>query len=112
MSLRDDLVLIHDMLDAAKEAVSFVRGKTRDDLNQDRKLVLSLVHLVEIIGEAAGKIGKKFQDSHPEIPWRVMVGMRNRLVHAYFDIDLDRVWDTANDDLPPLIEKLSKISGV
>lgn len=112
MSLRDDLILIHDMLDAAKEAVSFVQGKTRNDLNQDRKLALSLVHLVEIIGEAAGKVSQKFQDSHPEIPWRVMVGMRNRLVHAYFDIDLDRVWDTVSDDLPPLIEKLSKIAGI
>ncbi len=109
MPQRDDVVLLRDMLDAAKEAVSFAQGKTRADLHQDRKLVLSLVHLVEIVGEAAGKVSKKFQEAHSEIPWPVIVGMRNRLIHAYFDIDIDRVWDTVRDDLPPLIAKLEKV---
>lgn len=108
MPQRDDVVLLRDMLDAAKEAMSFAQGKTRPDLDQDRKLVLSLVHLVEIVGEAAGKVSKKFQEAHPEIPWPAIVGMRNRLIHAYFDIDLDRVWDTVQDDLPPLITGLEK----
>lgn len=109
MSRRDDVILLRDMLDAAKEAVSFVQGKERKDLDQDRKLVLSLVHLVEIVGEAAGKVSKKFQESHPKIPWAVMIGMRNRLIHAYFDIDPDRVWDTVNEDIPLLIIELEKI---
>ncbi len=108
MPRRDDTILVRDMLDAAKEAVSFVQGKQRGDLDKDRKLVLSIVHLVEIIGEAAGKVSKKFQDAHPEIPWPVIIGMRNRLIHAYFDVDLDRVWDTVRDDLPPLIVQLEK----
>ena len=76
---------------------------------QDRKLVLSLVRLVEVIGEAAGQVSKEFQTAHPEIPWPAIVGMRNRLIHAYFDIDLDRVWDTVKDDLPPLVASLEKI---
>ncbi len=111
MSQREDIVLLRDMLDAAKEAVSFAQGKNRGDLAKDRKLVLSLVHLVEIIGEAASKVREGFQEAHPEIPWAVIVGMRNRLVHAYFDVDLDRVWDTVKDDLPPLIARLEKIVG-
>jgi uncharacterized protein with HEPN domain len=78
-------------------------------LDKDRKLVLSLVRLVEVIGEAAGQVTKEFQAAHPEIPWPAIVGMRNRLIHAYFDIDLDRVWDTIKDDLPPLVASLEKI---
>lgn len=109
MPRRDDIILVRDMLDAAREAVSFVHGRGRGDLNEDRKLALSLVHLVEIVGEAAGKVSEKFQVMHPEIPWVVIIGMRNRLIHAYFDIDLDRVWDTVQEDLPSLAAKLEKL---
>ncbi len=91
MSRRDDANVLRDMLDAAKEAVSFAQGKQRADLDQDRKLILSIVRLVEVIGEAAGRISKEFQSSHPEIPWSAIIGMRNRLIHAYFDVDADRV---------------------
>lgn len=111
MPQREDSVLLHDMLDAAKEAASFAQGKKRGDLDKDRKLVLSVVHLVEIIGEAAGKVSRECQEAYPEIPWPVIVGMRNRLIHAYFDVDVDRVWDTVKDDLPPLITRLEKIVG-
>ena len=111
MPRRDDSVLIRDMLDAAKEAVSFAQGKQRGDLDKDRKLVLAVVRLVEIIGEAGGRVSKEFQKGHPDIPWPAITGMRNRLVHAYFDVDLDRVWDTVQDDLPLLISKLEKIAG-
>lgn len=110
MPQREDAFRLHHMLDAAKEAFSFVQGKERSDLDKDRKLVLSLVRLVEVIGEAAGSVSKEFQAAHPEIPWPAIVGMRNRLIHAYFDIDLDRVWDTVKDDLPPLVAGLEKIS--
>ena len=110
MPQREDAVRLHHMLDAAKEAFSFVQGKERSDLDKDRKLVLSLVRLVEVIGEAAGSVSKEFQTAHPEIPWPAIVGMRNRLIHAYFDIDLDRVWDTVKDDLPQLVASLEKIS--
>lgn len=110
MPRRDDNVLVRDMLDAAKEAISFVQGNQRGDLDKDRKLVLAVVRLVEIIGEAGGRVSKEFQKRHPDIPWPVITGMRNRLVHAYFDVDLDRVWDTLKDDLPLLIAQLEKIS--
>ena len=97
------------MLDAAREALQFVRGRTRLDLDKDRMLALSLVKLVEIIGEAAGKVSTASQEEHGEIPWHAIVAMRNRLIHAYFDIDLDRVWDTVTDDLPPLVNQLERI---
>ena len=99
MPQREDAVRLHHMLDAAQEACSFVQGKGRSDLDTDRKLVLSLVRLVEVIGEASGQVSKELQAAHPEIPWPAIVGMRNRLIHAYFDIDLDRV---RNDLLMPV----------
>lgn len=109
MPQREDAVRLNHMLDAAREAVSFVRGKQRSDLEGDRKLVLSLVRLVEIIGEAATQVTKELQETHTEIPWALIIGMRNRLIHAYFDVDIDRVWDTVKEDLPPLIVQLEKI---
>ena len=96
------------MLDAAREAVSFARNKNRSDLDSDRMLVLSIVKSIEIIGEAASTITKEFCEKHKEIPWANIIAMRNRLIHVYFDIDLDRVWDTVTDDLPPLIAVLEK----
>ena len=106
---KDDSLRARHMLDAAKEAVSFTQNKTRKTLNKDRMRALSLVRLIEIIGEAASQVSEDFQEKHPEIPWAQIVAMRNRLIHAYFDIDLDRIWDTVKEDLPPLVTKLEKI---
>ena len=105
---REDEVRLRHMLDAAREAVSFAKGRTRADLDRDRMLVLSIVRSVEIIGEAASKITKESQAAHPTIPWAVIIGMRNRLIHAYFDVDLDRVWTTVQNDVPSLIVELEK----
>ncbi len=108
---KDDQIRMQHMLDAAREAESFANNRSRSDLEQDRMLVLSLVKDVEIKGEAAAHVTDKTRDDHPEIPWVEIVGMRNRLIHAYFDIDLDRVWDTVIEDLPPLIHALENILG-
>ncbi len=61
---------------------------------------------LETIGEAASRISDTFRSAHPEIPWREIIGMRNRLIHAYFEVDIDKVWETIQDDLPPLIDHL------
>jgi uncharacterized protein with HEPN domain len=107
--LRDDFIRVRHMLDAAKEAISFTGNKTRDDLGSDRMLALSILKSIEIVGEAASKVTKESREEHPEIPWADIVAMRNRLIHAYFDIDLDRVWDTVTDDLPLLVSLLEDI---
>lgn len=109
MSEKEDEIRLRHMLDAAKEAISFVNDKTRSDLDNDRKLTLSLVKCIEIVGEAATKVTTVTRDQYPAIPWGEIITMRHRLIHAYFDIDLDRVWDTLTDDLPPLIEQLLEI---
>lgn len=97
------------MLESAREAVSFVQNQTRESLDKNRMLALSVVRLIEIVGEAATQVTREYQSQHSEIPWAQIVGMRNRLIHAYFDIDLDRVWKIVKDDLPPLVIKLEKI---
>jgi len=96
------------MIDAAKEVLSFAKNKNRKDLYTDRMLALSIVKSIEIIGEAASTVSKEFREKYKEIPWASIIAMRNRLIHVYFDIDLDRVWDTITDDLPPLIAILEK----
>jgi uncharacterized protein with HEPN domain len=97
------------MLDAALEIRHYVQSAAREDLNHDRKLLHSLVHLIEIIGEAATRVSDELQEEVPEIPWFVIKGMRNRLIHAYFDIDLDVVWSTCTSDIPPLVTELTKL---
>ncbi len=104
----DDDTRLHHMLDAAREATQFVQGKTRRDLEHNRQLVLALVKCVEIVGEAAAKVSSDIRCEHEQVPWRAIVGMRNRLIHGYYDIDLDRVWDTVTENLPPLIALLEK----
>ena len=106
---KDDLIRVRHMLDAAREALSFAKNKKRKDLDSDRMLALSLVKEIEIVGEAAANITKETKDKYLEIPWPNIVAMRNRLIHAYFDIDYDRVWDTVSDDLPNLISTLVRI---
>ena len=72
-------------------------------------LVLSLVKSVEILGEAASKVSEGLRNDYPDFPWREMVTMRNRLVHGYFDINLDIVWQTVVTELPPLIAALESV---
>ncbi len=109
MSRHESLVRYRHMLDNARQASAIASKRTRSDLDTDEMLSLALVRLLEVIGEAANRIPDEERVHHPEIPWVQIIGMRNRLIHGYFDIDLDRVWDTVVDDLPPLILLLQKI---
>ncbi len=104
--LRDDATRLHHMLDAAELAVAFSATHGREELEGDPLAILGLVKAVEIIGEAASRVTAAFQEQHPAIPWFATVSMRNRLVHAYFDMDLDILWDTVTVDLPILIRGL------
>jgi len=107
---REDKVRLRHMLDAAMEIRQYVQSSTRGDLDRDRKLVHSLVRLLEIIGEAANQVSQELRDSVSEIPWDVIIGMRNRLVHAYFSINLDVVWRTSTEDIKMLIAELKRLA--
>ena len=97
------------MIDAIKEVLLFSENKTLEDLKLDRILSLAVIKDIEILGEAANRISEEFKEEHDEIPWRVIVATRNRLIHGYFDIDLDVVWKTIEQSLPPLLKELRKI---
>jgi len=105
----DDRVRLRHMLDAAQEALTFTQGKQRQDIQADRMLALALVKEIEIIGEAASNISDEFRSSHPQIPWPKAIGMRHRLVHAYFEIDFNILWTTVIDAIPPLIAALERL---
>ncbi|MCF8176392.1 MAG: DUF86 domain-containing protein [Burkholderiaceae bacterium] len=105
----EDRVRLLHMIEAANEAIGFVADSTRFELEQDRKTLFAVIRCVEIIGEAAAKISEATRSSAPEIPWVAIVGMRNRLVHAYFDVDIDVVWKTVTVELPALKARLEAL---
>lgn len=85
----DDLVYIGHMLDMTRRASTALQGKSHVDYEADEIPQLGLTHLVQVIGEAARRVSSKFQQSHPEIPWRRIIGMRHRIVHDYMRVDED-----------------------
>ena len=108
MKEQDEVRLRH-MLDADREALAFVEGYTRGDLDTNQMLVRALSMSVGIIGEAAARVSLDEQNSHPEIPWPQVIGMRNRIIHAYFEVNLDILWETVIDKIPELIGQLEHI---
>lgn len=106
---KDDRVRLQHMRDAAKDALSFAAGRFRGDLDTDRMLTLSLLKCIEIVGEAANRISAELQGQHPQIPWPDIIGMRNRLVHTYYDVDLNILWRTVEENLPGLVADLEKV---
>ena len=111
MSKRDDRVSLVDMLNHAEEAVVLSSETSLNDLVADRVMQLALQKLVEIVGEAANRVSEETQQYYQEIPWPQIIGMRNRLVHGYDDVNLDILWKIIQNDLPPLIEQLKAIVG-
>jgi uncharacterized protein with HEPN domain len=111
MSRHDDLVRLRHMLDAARKAMTLAAGKTRAQVGADEIGQLALARLLEIVGEAAGKVSMEYRTAHPELPWTEMSDLRNRLAHAYFDVDLDVPLDIVAKDLPPLIGRVERLIG-
>jgi len=107
--LRNDHHRIRHMLEAARDAVEFTGSRSIGDLVADRALTLGIVKCIEIIGEAASNVSPDTRARLSQLPWKQARQMRNRLIHAYFDIDVTVVWKTVNEDLPSLIEHLDAI---
>jgi uncharacterized protein with HEPN domain len=106
---KDDWVYVGHMLDMSIQAREILSGKNRVDFNQEIVLQLALTHLIQVIGEAAQQVSKEFQDLHPQVPWREIIGMRHRLVHDYLNVDEDVVWEVVQNDLPQLVTILEEI---
>ncbi|MAS32456.1 MAG: hypothetical protein CL610_00530 [Anaerolineaceae bacterium] len=109
MSVTDNITRLRHILEACQKIMAFTDNESRDSLEADEKLQLSLVRLVEIIGEAASRTSHDFRQKYDQIPWAAIIGMRNRLVHAYFDVDLDVVWDTVIIAIPELYNQVQAV---
>lgn len=103
MPPEDDVRLRH-LIEAAETAIRFIKGRQRSDLDGDEMLRLALTKLVEIVGEAAKQVTPATRAANPGVPWSAAARMRDRLVHHYFDIDLDVLWSTVTVDLPALLQ--------
>ena len=108
MRAEDRIRLLH-MTEAAQTALKFVVGKQKADLQSDQMLLFAVVRAIEILGEAANKVSEDLQSANSAIPWRAIVGMRNRLVHAYFDVDTEMVWKTLQSEIPELLSTLQAL---
>lgn len=97
---------IEHMIQAINRIYDFVRDKTKEEIQKDSVLYYAVVKNIEIIGEAAYMLTNGFKESHPETPWKVIIGMRHFLVHGYYEVDPEEVWNVIDKDLKPLNEQL------
>jgi len=108
MSRHEDEVRLGDMLSHSREAIDITSDLSLDEFKADRIRQLAVVRLLQIIGEAANQMSAERQARIAGVPWRQIVGLRNRVTHAYGDVDLDIVWTIVQNDLPPLIRVLEE----
>ena len=107
--LPEDKIRLQHIVLEIQEACSFAEGMSFDDFVVDRKTVKAIIRSIEVIGEAAAKVSDNIRTQHPDIPWKQIIGMRNHLIHVYFDIDFKTVWKTVEENLPPLLKQLQRM---
>lgn len=105
---RDDAAVL-DIYQAASDVLEFQQGVDEDEFMEDKKTQSAIVHKLLVIGEATKRLSTTFRTSHPSIPWKPMAGMRDRLIHDYNNVDLEEVWQTAERDIPQLLEELEPL---
>jgi uncharacterized protein with HEPN domain len=105
----DDRLTLGQMLDTVRRIRAVVRGQKRKTFEADDVRQLALLHLIQMLGEAASRVSAAFREAHPELPWGQMVGMRNRIVHGYDHVDPDVVWRVATDDVEPVLAALERL---
>ena len=101
---------LRDMLENAQRAIQFVYGMDFKTFSNDEKTLYAVIRAIEIVGEAAAKVPDEVRSNYPRVPWREVKGMRNKLVHNYFGINMEVVWQTVQEDLPELVEALKSAS--
>lgn len=99
---------LQDMLENAQRALALVGGRRQAEFEADWVANLALIRLFEVIGEAATRVSAEARTQSADIPWRSIIGMRNRLIHGYDVVDADAVWRAVHEDLPPLVEQLER----
>ena len=102
---------LNDIIEAASKINLFIKGKSYKEFSKDEKTQLAVIRCLEIIGEAAKNIPSSFKQKYPNIPWKDMAGMRDKLIHEYFGVNLAVVWHTITKELPPLRKIFAKINS-
>jgi len=108
----EDKIRLQHILDEANEAGRYIEGFSFDEFRKDGKTVRAVIRSIEVIGEATSKLSLEFRKEHPDVPWHKISGMRNRLIHVYFDIDYHIIWQTVKENLPPLIDQIQSILNI
>lgn len=106
---RDDLDYLEDIVEASNDVIKFVEDINFQEFQKDKKSIYAVIRGIEVVGEAARKISQNFRYQYPEVPWKEMAGMRDKLIHDYFGVDLEVVRDTAKEDAPILKVKIQEI---
>jgi len=106
--MKDDTVYLRHILDAIRRIEQYLGDVSYDHFMQNSLLQDGVIRQITIIGEAARSVSDVFRNAHPELPWSEMVGMRNKLIHDYFEVDFSTVWDTAKSDLPRLKQQVEQ----
>jgi uncharacterized protein with HEPN domain len=105
----DDRLSLEQMLDTVRRIRAIARGRAREAFDADEVTQLALLHLIQMLGEAASRVSAVFRAQHPEFPWGEMVGVRNRIVHGYDHVDPDIVWRVATEDVEPVVAALERV---